>query len=192
MQGKNILEIRQNGAELIIEGLIPTLSKSDELYNKEKHYFFKEVIAPKAFKNYVEVYGRNSIKLLIDHNKSMPVKHEWLKMQETDKGLEFQARIFPSEAQKELLSLGVKGLSFGFVAGANKYITDATETQKLRVLESFRELNEISIIVQQTPAYPRTKVILDSNLQQLERDRLKQIINSLKINSYRQAINSIR
>lgn len=192
MEGKNILEIRQNGLELVIDGLIPTLSESDELYNKEKHLFFKEVIAPKAFKNYVEVYGRNSIKLLIDHNKNTPLKHEWTRMQETEKGLEFTAKIFPTEAQKELLSLGTKGLSFGFVAGANRYITDATATQKLRILESFRELTEISIIVTQTPAYSKTKVILDNNLQELERERLKQIINKLKVNSYKQQLNSIR
>lgn len=192
MKGKNILEIRQNGLELVIEGIIPTLSKSDELYSKEKKIFFKEVIAPKAFKNYIDVYGRNSISLLIDHNKSTPLRREWLKMQETEKGLEFTAKIFPTMKQKELLSLGAKGLSFGFVAGANKFVTDTTETQKLRVLESFKELTEISIIVKQTPAYPSTKVILDNNLELLERDRLKQIINKLKVNSYRQQLNSIR
>lgn len=192
MKQQNILEIRQNGLELIVEGIIPILSKSDELYSKEHKIFFKEVIAEKAFENYLNKFGNDNIKLLIDHDKENELQKEWTRMEETEKGLEFTAKIFPTARQKELLSKGLKGLSFGFVAGANRYITDATETQKLRILDSFKELNEISIIVTQTPAYSRTSIAINATDAEAEKQRLKDIINKLKINSYKQDLNYIR
>lgn len=192
MNRQNILEIRQNGLGFIIEGLIPVLSKSDELYSKEKQIFFKEVIAPQAFKNYLSTFGNNNIKLLIDHNKKNSIARRWTRFEETEKGLEFTAKIYPTPEQKMLLLQNLKGLSFGFIAGINNFVKDATETQTLRILESFLEFSEISIIITKTPAYSKTSVAINATDAEAERQILKNIINKLKIESYKQDLNYIR
>lgn len=155
----NKCEIRtaENG-DLIVNGLLPTESYSEVMFNVKKRIFFKEVISKGAFAMILE---KVTPLLIINHNYDKELILKSFKAKENTKGLEFEAVI---SAEGEFINeikdnIGkINGLSYGFVCGVDRYVSNGD--RHIRRIYSFADLMEISILIGRQPCYSATEVTI--------------------------------
>ena len=155
----NQCEIRttENG-DLIINGLLPTESYSEVMFNVKDRIFFKEIISRGAFDMILE---KVTPRLIINHNYDKELILKSFKAKENTKGLEFEAVI---SAEGEFINeikdnIGkINGLSYGFVCGVDRYVSNGD--RHIRRIYSFADLMEISILIGRQPCYSATEVTI--------------------------------
>lgn len=172
----NNCEIRtsENG-DLVINGLLPTESYSEVMFNVKKRIFFKEIISRGAFDVILE---KVRPKLIINHDYDKELTLKNFKAKESTKGLEFEAIIstegeFTKEVKENIGK--INGLSYGFVCGVDRYISNGD--RHIRRIYSFADLMEISILIGRQPCYSATEVTIvpagvKSQLTELEQYKL--------------------
>lgn len=197
------IRIKENG-ELLLKGSIPYLSDSEVIYSNIKGTFIKERIAPKAFGS---VLKRNKTvpKLLLDHHYSTEQTVKEFKWTDTYKPFDFEFTFEPSqELIRNINNLGA--MSFGFVENESRWLDLRTDFSKLhnweRTILSFKELREISILINMKPAYPSAKIYvgdraLPLNIQEREEfiSYMRSAIKDLKrgeIEALKREINRLR
>ena len=176
-----IYEIRAIGeiterASRQIKGLaIPVESRSALLYSKDKKFY--ETIERSAITP--ELIAANDIKLYVNHDASQGTfaRSKYgegsLKLEITDRGLEFTTELPETQKGDELLRGIERGdydaISFRMIVGKDHYDPRPNEDGTWnRYIDNIRWLDEISIL-SQTPAYNSTNVDLRS-LEQAEKN----------------------
>ena len=181
----NKCEIRtkENG-DIVINGLLPTESYSEVMFNVKKRIFFKEIISRGAFDVILE---KVTPKLIINHDYSKELILKSFEAKESAKGLEFEAVISSeSEFIKEIQeSMGeINGLSYGFVCGRDLWVNN--NDRHIRRIHSFNDFMEISILIGKEPCYSATEVTIfpagaKEQLSELEQYKLWLRNEQLKI-----------
>lgn len=155
----NQCEIRttENG-DLIINGLLPTESYSEVMFNVKDRIFFKEIISKGAFDMILE---KVTPKLIINHDYSKELILKSFEAKESAKGLEFEA-VISSEGEftKEIKeNIGkINGLSYGFICGRDLWVNN--KDRHIRRIHSFNDFMEISILIGKEPCYGATEVTI--------------------------------
>lgn len=156
----NKCEIRtaENG-DLIVNGLLPTDSYSEVMFNHSRRIFFKEVISKGAFDM---ILKKVTPKLIINHDYEKELILKSFEAKESTKGLEFEATILTdgkfTEEVKENIGK-INGLSYGFVCGRDSWIKSGDT--HIRRIYSFADLMEISILIgKEQPCYSATEVVI--------------------------------
>lgn len=151
------------GDNFFIKGLVPSESQSELLYSKNKKTMYREIIKKGAFAHALEV---NIPKLLINHNHSKELKCKSLKIYESKYGLEFETVVEYNRELAENYS-NIKSLSFGFSVDVDLWIEE-DEVLK-RNIYFFKELTEISILINNKPAYEEAKVVVIPIRKEIEK-----------------------
>ncbi|MGG5460298.1 HK97 family phage prohead protease [Clostridium sp. B9] len=152
----NDVEVRYFEDEIEIKGIIPINDFSEILFSKEKNIFFRERILFGAFNGILQ--KGNLPKLILNHDYSLELKGRFEKIKETYKGLEFTAIVKDDFNLRKKVQL-IKGLSFGFVVGIDRF--HKINSFNIRDIYSFKELKEISILIDKEPCYSSTKVSIE-------------------------------
>ncbi len=175
------IRIKGNG-ELLLKGSIPYLSDSEVIYSSTKNALMKERIAPKAFGS---VLKRNKTvpKLLLDHKYSTEQKVKDFKWKDTDSSFNFEFTFEPSqELLRNINNLGA--MSFGFIENGSRWIDLRTDFGKdhnwERTILSFEELSEISILVNEKPAYPSARIYVGDRALPLSNQDKDEFISYMK------------
>ena len=197
------IRIKENG-ELLLKGNIPYLSDIEVIYSNIKGTFIKERIAPKAFGNLLK-RNKTVPKLLLDHHYSTEQTVKEFKWTDTYKSFDFEFTFEPSlELIRNINNLGA--MSFGFVENESRGLDLRTDYSKLhnweRTILSFKELREISILINMKLAYPSAKIYvgdraLPLNIQEKEEfiAYMKSAIDDLKrgeVEALKREINRLR
>ncbi|MDM0859535.1 HK97 family phage prohead protease [Clostridium perfringens] len=166
------VEVRYIEDEIEIKGIIPINDFSEILFSKEKNIFFRERILFGAFNGILK--KGNLPKLILNHDYSLELKGRFEKIKETCRGLEFIAVVKDEFNLRKKVKF-IKGLSFGFVVGIDRF--HKVNSLNIRDIYSFKELKEISILIDKEPCYSSTKVSIEP---------LEKSINSIsKFEEYR-------
>lgn len=183
IQKSNNFEIRikENG-EMLLKVSIPYLYDSEVIYFNAKGTYIKERIAPKAFGNVLK-RNNNVPKLLLDHKYNTEQKVKKFKWTDTDKSFNFE---FTFEPSKELLrninNLGA--MSFGFVENGSRWLDLRTDFSKVhnweRTILSFKEFREISILINEKPAYPSARIYVGDRALPLNTQEKEEFISYMQ------------
>lgn len=184
------LEIRVlNSGSVLIKGMLPTNTKSGDIYSKEKRIFFREIIKDGCFD---KILSKETPKILLQHKADKEQKLVSFEGKETNKGLRFQAEIIPTEELIKNITK-VTGLSFGFVKKTDNF--KHTKEGWIRTILEFESMSEISILYgSQIPAYPSSVIIAEDEekLRQGEISELKKLINKERAKSLREELNRLK
>lgn len=127
---------------------------------------FTESISRGAFRKAIAASG--NIPMLYDHNPALPVLATTgggtLKLKEDGRGLRVEANVakhYMGEAVRELVKRGdIRGMSFGFIAGAGNSKVEQRDGRPHRTLSGFQRLLDVSPTWD--PAYTATSAELRS------------------------------
>ena len=159
------IEIRCTENHIYICGSLPIRSLSSPITDRKTGKKFREQVAPRAFKLALlsnKAHGYKT-KLLKNHSYSHELDYEELEFDEiNERELRFLFTLPKTERNLELLedvSEDNAGFSFGFVCGGErKQNSKEKGIDYIRIIDSFQELREISILdVFTAGAYARAK-----------------------------------
>ncbi|MGG7212070.1 HK97 family phage prohead protease [Clostridium nigeriense] len=157
-------EIRVGTNHIYIGGSLPLRSLSTPITDRKTGKKFREKISPLAFKLALLSNKAHSYKtkLLKNHSYSHEFEYEELEFEEINNELRFLFTLPKSERNLELLKDVPKSnasFSFGFVVGLErKQISRESGISYIRIIDSFKELREISVLDKFTlPAYEKAK-----------------------------------
>ena len=159
------IEIRCTENHIYIGGSLPIRSLSTPITDRKTGKKFREQVSPRAFK--LALLGNKAhgykTKLLKNHSYSHELNYNELEFDEiNEQELRFLFTLPKSERNIELLedvSEANASFSFGFVCGSErKQISKEKGIDYIRIIDSFQELREISILdVFTAGAYERAK-----------------------------------
>lgn len=157
------VEIRVGENHIYIGGSLPIRSLSTPITDRKTGKKFRECISPLAFKLALmsnKVHGYKT-KLLKNHSYSYEFEYDKLEFDEFDeRELRFLFTLPKSQRNLELLEDIPKtnaSFSFGFIVDSErKQISRESGIDYIRVIDSFKEFREISILDKFTlPAYEK-------------------------------------
>ena len=178
-------EIRVEENRIYIGGSLPLRSLSTPIRDRKTGKKFKECIEPLAFKLALlsnKAHGYKT-KLLKNHNYEQELEYEELEYEEIDeRELRFLFILPKTERNLELLkdiSEDNASFSFGFLVGSErKQISREEGIDYIRIIDSFQELREISILDKFTAgAYARAKGFKANDYQSAEKKGEKLVLN---------------
>lgn len=159
------IEIRCTENHIYIGGSLPIRSLSAPITDRKTGKKFREQVSPRAFKLALlsnKAHGYKT-KLLKNHSYSHELDYEELEFDEINqRELRFLFILPKTERNLELLedvSEYNASFSFGFVCGGErKQISKEKGIDYIRIIDSFQELREISILDNFTlPAYEKAR-----------------------------------
>ena len=162
LSAKNV-EIRCTQDHIFIGGCLPIRSLSSPITDRKTGKKFREQVSPRAFKIALmsnKAHGHKT-KLLKNHSYSHEFDYEQLEFDEVNnRELRFLFTLPKSKRNVELLedvSEDNASFSFGFIAGATReQPSNESRIDYIRIIDSFQELREISILDKFTlPAYKK-------------------------------------
>lgn len=179
------IEIRMDENRIFICGSLPIRSLSEPITDKKNGKKFRECVEPLAFK------------LALMSNKAHGYKTRFLKNHSYDHEFEYEELDFDEVNERELrflftLPKTVRNLelledvsedntsfSFGFVCGnTRKALSNEKGIDYIRIIDSFKELREISILDKFTlPAYEKAKGFKSYDYQSAEKKAEKLVLN---------------
>lgn len=146
-----------------------------------------------------------AIKLLIDHNENRCLDDTVagnLELKEDNIGLKIHSIITNPKDIEEIRSGTPKGFSFGFVVKADHFEEKTDSEVEERTLEKIK-LEEVSLLINQTPAYLATSVeVRADNAEELELrccedvklidNRKKQEVGTDSVEAYKQRVDYLK
>lgn len=184
LSAKNV-EIRMDENSIFILGSLPIRSLSHPITDKKTGKRFRERVEPLAFKLALmsnKAHGYKT-KLLKNHSYDHEFQYEKLEFDEVDElDLRFLFTLPKTERNLELLedvSEDNASFSFGFVCGSErKALSNEKSIDYIRIIDSFGELREISILDKSTlPAYEKAKGFKSYDYQSAEKKTEKFLLN---------------
>lgn len=177
------IEIRMDENSIFILGSLPIRSLSHPITDKKTGKKFRECVEPLAFKLALmsnKAHGYKT-KLLKNHNYKLEFEYEKLEFDEVDElELRFLFTLPKTERNLELLedvSEDNASFSFGFICGSErKALSNEKGIDYIRIIDSFQELREISILdVFTAPCYSRAKGIKAYN-EKIAENKIEQFV----------------
>lgn len=159
------IEIRCTENHIYIGGSLPIRSLSAPITDRKTGKKFREQVSPRAFKLALlenKAHGYKT-KLLKNHLLENELEYEELEFDEiNEQELRFVFTLLKSQRNLELLqdvSEDNASFSFGFICGSErKALSNEKYIDYIRIIDSFQELREISILDKFTDgAYARAK-----------------------------------
>lgn len=159
------IEIRMEDNKIYIGGSLPINSLSHPIKDRRTGEWFREKVSPRAFKLALmsnKAHGYKT-KLLKNHSYEHEFEYEKLEFDEiNERYLLFEFDLPKTEKNLEFLkdiSEDNASFSFGFICGnERKVLSNEKGIKYTRIIDSFQELREISILDKYTnPAYPKAK-----------------------------------
>lgn len=158
------IEIRVEESNIYILGSLPIRSLSSPITDRKTGKKFREQIEPLAFKLKLmenKAKGKRT-KLLKNHSYDHELQYDELEFDEIGEELRFEFSLPKTERNLELLediSEDDASFSFGFLCDRErKKPSNEAGIDYIRVIDSFKELREISILDKWTNgAYPKAK-----------------------------------
>ena len=159
------IEIRVDESQIFICGSLPIRSLSEPITDKKTGKRFRERVEPLAFKLALmsnKAHGYKT-RLLKNHLYDYEFNYEELEFDEiNERELRFLFTLPKTERNLELLedvSEDNASFSFGFLCGnTRKALSNEKGIDYIRIIDSFKELREISILDKFTAgAYPKAK-----------------------------------
>lgn len=159
------IEIRCTENHIYIGGSLPIRSLSAPITDRKTGKKFREQVSPRAFKLALlenKAHGYKT-KLLKNHLLENELEYEELEFDEiNEQELRFVFTLLKSQRNLELLqdvSEDNASFSFGFVCGSErKALSNEKGIDYIRIIDSFAELREISILDNFTlPAYEKAR-----------------------------------
>lgn len=179
------VEIRMDDNHLYIGGSLPLRSLSSPITDRKTGKKFRERVEPLAFKLALmrnKAHGYK-IKFLKNHNYKLEFEYEKLEFDEVnERELRFLFTLPKSQLNLELLediSEDNASFSFGFVCGTErKALSNEKNIEYIRIIDSFKELKEISVLDKFTlPAYEKAKGFKSYDYQSAEKKSEKLVLN---------------
>lgn len=172
------VEIRMDDNHLYIGGSLPLRSLSSPITDRKTGKKFRERVEPLAFKLALmsnKAHGYKT-KFLKNHN----YKLEFDEVNERE--LRFLFTLPKSQLNLELLediSEDNASFSFGFICGSERRaLSKEKGIDHIRIIDSFKELKEISILDKFTlPAYEKAKGFKSHDYQSAEKKAEKLVLN---------------
>lgn len=180
ISAKNV-EIRMDDNHLYIGGSLPLRSLSSPITDRKTGKKFRERVEPLAFKLALmsnKAHGYKT-KFLKNHNYKLEFEYEKLEFDEVnERELRFLFTLPKSQLNLELLediSEDNASFSFGFICGSErKALSNEKGIDYIRIIDSFQELREISILDKFTAgAYPKAKGYKANDYQSSEKKAQK-------------------
>ena len=177
LSAKNV-EIRMEENHIYICGSLPIRSLSSPITDRKTGKKFREQVSPRAFKIALMSNKAHGYKTKLLKNHSYEHEFEYYNELEFDEVNERELRFLFTlpkiERNLELLedvSEDNASFSFGFISGSErKQISREKGIDYIRIIDSFQELREISILDKFTAgAYARAKGFKASNFQSGEK-----------------------
>ena len=179
------VEIRMDDNHLYIGGSLPLRSLSSPITDRKTGKKFRERVEPLAFKLALmrnKAHG-DKTKFLKNHNYKLEFEYEKLEFDEVnERELRFLFTLPKSQLNLELLediSEDNASFSFGFVCGTErKALSNEKNIEYIRIIDSFKELKEISVLDKFTlPAYEKAKGFKSYDYQSAEKKSEKLVLN---------------
>lgn len=179
------VEIRMDDNHLYIGGSLPLRSLSSPITDRKTGKKFRERVEPLAFKLALmrnKAHGYKT-KFLKNHNYKLEFEYEKLEFDEVnERELRFLFTLPKSQLNLELLediSEDNASFSFGFVCGTErKALSNEKNIEYIRIIDSFKELKEISVLDKFTlPAYEKAKGFKSYDYQSAEKKSEKLVLN---------------
>lgn len=179
------VEIRMDDNHLYIGGSLPLRSLSSPITDRKTGKKFRERVEPLAFKLALmsnKAHGYKT-KFLKNHNYKLEFEYEKLEFDEVnERELRFLFTLPKSQLNLELLediSEDNASFSFGFVCGSERRaLSKEKGIDHIRIIDSFKELKEISILDKFTlPAYEKAKGFKSYDYQSAEKKAEKLVLN---------------
>lgn len=179
------IEIRMDENSIFILGSLPIRSLSHPITDKKTGKRFRERVEPLAFKLALLENKAKGIKtkLLKKHSYQHEFEYKKLEFDEIDElELRFLFTLPKNQSNLELLedvSEDNASFSFGFVCGSErKALSKEKEIDHIRIIDSFKQLKEISILDKSTlPAYEKAKGFKSYDYQSAEKKTEKFLLN---------------
>lgn len=179
------VEIRMDENSIFILGSLPIRSLSHPITDKKTGKKFRESVEPLAFKLALmsnKAHGYKT-KLLKNHSYDHEFQYEKLEFDEVDE-LDFRFLFTLPKTQRNLelledISEDNASFSFGFVCGSErKTLSKEKGIDHIRIIDSFKELKEISVLDKFTlPAYEKAKGFKSYDYQSAEKKTEKFLLN---------------
>lgn len=179
------IEIRMDENSIFILGSLPIRSLSQPITDKKTGKKFRERVEPLAFKLALmsnKAHGYKT-KLLKNHSYDHEFQYEKLEFDEVDE-LDFRFLFTLPKTQRNLelledISEDNASFSFGFVCGSErKTLSKEKGIDHIRIIDSFKELKEISVLDKFTlPAYEKAKGFKSYDYQSAEKKTEKFLLN---------------
>lgn len=179
------VEIRMDDNHLYIGGSLPLRSLSSPITDRKTGKKFRERVEPLVFKLALmrnKAHGYKT-KFLKNHNYKLEFEYEKLEFDEVnERELRFLFTLPKSQLNLELLediSEDNASFSFGFVCGTErKALSNEKNIEYIRIIDSFKELKEISVLDKFTlPAYEKAKGFKSYDYQSAEKKSEKLVLN---------------
>ena len=179
------VEIRMDDNHLYIGGSLPLRSLSSPITDRKTGKKFRERVEPLAFKLALmrnKAHGYKT-KFLKNHKYKLEFEDEKLEFDEVnERELRFLFTLPKSQLNLELLediSEDNASFSFGFVCGTErKALSNEKNIEYIRIIDSFKELKEISVLDKFTlPAYEKAKGFKSYDYQSAEKKSEKLVLN---------------
>lgn len=175
------IEIRYTQDCIFIGGCLPIRSLSAPIIDRKTGKKFRELVEPSAFKLALmsnKAHGYKT-RLLKNHSYSHEFEYEDLEFDEiNERELRFVFTLPKTERNLELLedvSEDNASFSFGFICGnERKALSNEKGIDYIRIIDSFQELREISILDKFTNGcYPKAKGFSASDYSTAEKKAQK-------------------
>lgn len=175
------IELRCTNSHIFIGGSLPLRTLSSPITDKKTGKKFREQVSPRAFKIALMSNKAHDYKTRFLKNHSYDHEFEYSKLEfdEIDNiELRFLFTLPKTERNLELLedvSEDNASFSFGFIAGATReQPSNELGIDYIRIIDSFQELREISILDKFTAgAYPKAKGFKANDYQSGEKKAQK-------------------
>lgn len=175
------IEVRCTNSHIFIGGSLPLRTLSSPITDKKTGKKFREQVSPRAFKIALMSNKAHDYKtrLLKNHSYDHEFEYNKLEFDEIDnRELRFLFTLPKTERNLELLedvSEDNASFSFGFVCGSERKQTSREKgIDYIRIIDSFQELREISILDKFTAgAYPKAKGFKANDYQSGEKKAQK-------------------
>ncbi len=185
LSAKNV-EIRMDENHIYICGSLPIRSLSSPITDRKTGKKFREQVSPRAFKIALMSNKAHGYKTKLLKNHSYEHEFEYYNELEFDEVNERELRFLftlpKTERNLELLedvSEDNASFSFGFICGSErKALSNEKGIDYIRIIDSFQELREISILDKFTAgAYPKAKGFKANDYQSGEKKAQKFVLN---------------
>ncbi|MDK0913505.1 HK97 family phage prohead protease [Clostridium perfringens] len=183
LSAKNV-EIRMDENHIYICGSLPIRSLSSPITDRKTGKKFREQVSPRAFKIALMSNKAHGYKTKLLKNHSYEHEFEYYNELEFDEVNERELRFLFTlpkiERNLELLedvSEDNASFSFGFICGSErKALSNEKGIDYIRIIDSFQELREISILdVFTAPCYSRAKGIKAYN-EKIAENKIEQFV----------------
>lgn len=185
LSAKNV-EIRMDENHIYICGSLPIRSLSSPITDRKTGKKFREQVSPRAFKIALMSNKAHGYKTKLLKNHSYEHEFEYYNELEFDEVNERELRFLFTlpkiERNLELLediSEDNASFSFGFICGSERRaLSKEKGIDHIRIIDSFKELKEISILDKFTlPAYEKAKGFKSHDYQSAEKKAEKLVLN---------------